>query len=413
MSAHSRFGGSIAKRYINCAGSVALCDTVPEPPDSIYSAEGTAAHELGARCLAKDDHPTLYLGEVINGFTVDQPMCDAVVTYLNKVSHELAQTRDAILYVEHGFTLPLPAAEPGEIHGTCDALVYHPSTQRLVVFDYKHGAGVIVDVVENEQLLFYAAGAVLSHPEWRVSDIEMVIVQPRTSDADETGGVKRWQCDALYLQVFIARLNEAVALAKTPDAPLKTGDHCRWCPAAAVCPAQQDAFLKTAQMGYSDVRDIQVAANLPDPRSLDLEQLGRLLNAFDILDGWSAQVREYADALHKGGMAIPGRKLVPTQARARWAEGAVDAAPAYLQLVYGVPLDESMPRKLATLTDTEKALKARLSGEALTAAKADIRSRFTTRESSGLTLVPISDTRQAAGSVESHYGAVNLEGLTS
>ncbi len=112
-SAHSTFGGSIADRWMNCAGSTALVASVPPRASSAYASEGTAAHALAEHCLKQ--------GEWSSHFYVDQPfdyddhgetktivptkeMTDAVNVYLDAVNAELAFAPDAELYVELGLT---------------------------------------------------------------------------------------------------------------------------------------------------------------------------------------------------------------------------------------------------------------------------------------------------------------------
>ena len=281
--AHSKFGGSIASRYLNCAGSVALCDTVPKPPSSKYAAEGTAAHALAEYCLLNGEREAdLHVDEAfphgpefeMQRFVVTPEMAAAVQVYLDCVYAELDAAPDAELYVEQKFVFDLSNAEPGEVYGANDALVYTPSTGRLLVYDYKHGAGVSVSVENSAQLKFYAAGAALSKPDWPVSHVELVIVQPRSRDAeDNNGGVKRWIMDPLELIEFPAEIDAAVAAAKAPNPPLKPGSWCRWCPAAAVCPARERDAIQAATLDYAGIGDLSPKM-LPEPPTLDVARIG-------------------------------------------------------------------------------------------------------------------------------------------
>ena len=52
---HSKIvGGSTAKRVINCPGSVALVQQMPERPSSKYADEGTLLHNVIAQILDSD-----------------------------------------------------------------------------------------------------------------------------------------------------------------------------------------------------------------------------------------------------------------------------------------------------------------------------------------------------------------------
>ena len=251
--AHSDFGGSVIGRVIACPGSVALVKTVPERHSSAYADEGTFAHALGEKhLLARNFDAQQSIGDEIESQklaskkVVTTEMAAAVQVYLDAVQEEMNRSADPILLIEERFTLPIATAEEGEVFGANDALVYHPSLGRLVVFDYKHGAGVSVSVEDSPQLKFYAAGAALSHPEWSIAELELVIVQPRARDADQydVPGVKPWPMDTFELIEFVGTVEQAVARAKEaekqpyadvrPDSLslagfLAAGAHCRWC----------------------------------------------------------------------------------------------------------------------------------------------------------------------------------------
>lgn len=401
MAIHSRFGGSSASRWMNCAGSVALLETVPEKPSSKYADEGSAAHALAATCLSEDLHPTHFLGSPMEGWPdwiVTQEMCDAVVTYLNAVTREVAQTSTAQLYVEQGFTLDIESAEPGEVFGTNDAMVYHPETGRLVVFDYKHGQGVSVSAEDNAQLKFYAAGAVFAN-NWKLSEVVLVIVQPRARDADDIGAVREWPMDLAELLEFKAEVTDAILRAKNAEVALrpaqtlhiswlKTGSWCRWCDAASVCPAKQQEAVSP----FTDVKieDLTVA-DLADPKTLVPERLSQIVAGIDLLQSWSNQCREYLEALLLGGTDVPGWKVVDKIGRSKWvADEEVIAAD--LGLLYGLDEDLIRPRKLATIGDVEKLLK----GAGATKDEIDsFKLANTLKDSSGLTIAPESDRRPA------------------
>ncbi len=417
---HYRFGGSGADRYINCAGSTALIETLPPKAGSRYADEGSAAHHLAALCLQNDEHPAEHLGEAFPewpGYPVTQEMCDAVVVYLNAVLHEMAQTKEAELYVETQFELDVPGAE-GEVGGTVDAMVYHPKTGRLVSFDYKHGVGFSVSADDSKQIKFYAAGAVFSKPDWRISALELVIVQPRDrslaglpDDADrETKlGIKRWSMNPLDLMEFSGEIADAVAKAKDFDnrvfslPDFSSGSWCRWCAAAAVCPLREQEVLRAAQLDFAHMTAITADA-LPDPKTYDMDRLGQILQAGQILNGWLNQVQEYVEALVLAGQPVAGWKAVEKIGRAKWVSADEEVAD-YADMVFGIDVEQIRPRKLTTITEAEKLLKA---AGATKAQIDDFKLRFTLKESSGLTIAPTSDRRPAVNAIADAYSGINL-----
>ena len=407
MAAHSRFGGSSASRWMACPGSVALLETVPAKPSSRYAEEGSAAHHLAATCLQEKLHPAHFLGEAFEEYPnwpVTQEMCAAVVVYLNAVEHEKAKTQDAQLYVEKGFVLDVPSAEPGEVFGTNDAMVYHPKTGRLVVFDYKHGQGVSVSAEDNAQLKFYAAGAVFSN-DWKLSEIVLVIVQPRARDVDEIGAVREWPMDAVDLLEFKEQVNTAIWTAsggRGAPAELKAGSWCRWCDAAALCPAKQAQAL-SAFDGVETVENLTVD-DLPAPRDMAPERLSQIVAGIDLLQSWANQCREYLEALLLDGTEVPGWKVVEKIGRAKWVSDE-EAIASNLGVMFGIEEDLIRPRKLTTIGDVEKLLKG------AGAAKSEIddfKLANTIKESSGLTIAPETDRRPAVDAVKRAFGDVDV-----
>jgi hypothetical protein len=95
---------------------------------------------------------------------------------------------------------------------------------RAVVLDWKFGDGVMVEVEENPQLMFYAAAAMRTpDAQWAfegVTEIECVIVQPPE--------VRRWVTTPERIAKFELELVQAVKQAEKPDAKLAVGDHCKW-----------------------------------------------------------------------------------------------------------------------------------------------------------------------------------------
>jgi hypothetical protein len=435
--AHSRFGGSKADKWMSCVGSTALCDTVPSLAAGALAKEGSAAHALAALCLSQDCHPRDYLGlwwqgedvflEATAEVQVTEEMCDAVVVYLNAVAHEQARTKDAELYVEQRFVLDVASADPGEVFGSNDAMVYHPSTGRLVVFDYKHGVGVSVSAEDNAQLKFYATGAVWSKPDWRIAELELVIVQPRSrdlqflpDDADREArlGIKRWPMNPLDLMDFQADVEDAIARAKSVSGPpwtatykpgegmssavFTTGSHCKWCDAAAVCPQKQRQILDQAKLDFADIGEIKSASDLPDVKAFDVSHLGDMLKSAQLLNDWLNQIQQFVEALVLSGTPVPGWKAVEKIGRAKWVSADEDVA-AYVEMLFGIEADAIRPRKLTTITEAEKLLKA---AGATKEAIDTFKLQFTIKESSGLTIAPESDKRPAVNAAERAFGDI-------
>ena len=439
--AHSDFGGSVIGRVIACPGSVALCSVIPDKPSSSYADEGTFAHALAEECLLQNCFDAsqkigseVWCQKLASRKAVTEEMAAAVQVYLDAVQEELGRSADAILLVEERFVLPISAAEEGEVFGANDALVYHPSLGRLVIFDYKHGQGVSVSVEDSPQLKFYGAGAALTHDDWNLAEIELVIVQPRARDAEEyeIPGVKRWPMDTFELIEFVGEVEQAVARAKAIHAPMKddpvagapratdvvdgapalaAGSHCRWCAAAATCPVKQQEVVDSIGVDFRGVE--VVPSRLPVPKDMGVEQIAQLLRGLDVLTAWATQVREFAFGLLQSGVAVPGFKLVDKQGRRKWIDNEAEIA-AYLEMVYGVEGDDIYPRSLVTITEAERLIKAKIPAADKAGRKAaldDLSLRFTLKDSSGVTMVPDTDRRDAVtAGPAADFAGVQIDG---
>lgn len=392
--AHSPWGGSSIGRIRACSGSYALSLTCPPRGTTAAAEEGTRYHALAEHCLREAQDPMDFVGMTLDAKVdakpFDQDGCEAVKVYYDAVM-ERADTPGAKVWIEHRFELNVASVLPGEVFGSCDALVYEPALRRLTVYDFKNGF-LDVPVEDNAQAKFYAAGAALSL-DLPIKTVDLCIVQPRAQNVDDVGPVKYWGWGAADLLDYVQEVDAAIVAALAPGAPLAAGKHCRWCPAIAVCPAKQQPIAEA--LGVADLSAITAAA-LPQPGpALTSERLGELLRAIDLLKGWATNVESYAEGLLRSGLAVPGRKLVEKQARRRWA-ASDDAVAGYLAGAYGVPDNLVRPPKLATITEVEKLLAQYISDKrALSAAKTDITVKFMVKESSGLTMAPDNDPRPA------------------
>jgi len=304
---HSPVGASSGYRWFECPGSVALIATLPPQPSSKYAREGSAAHKLGEICLTNENEFTEdWLGEVIEidgeEIKVTQGMINAVDVYIGAIKDDLStyglNKRDLI--IERSFELPRISKKAA---GTNDAFLYVPF-QKLIVYDYKHGAGVWVDVVNNIQLLYYALGAVA---DLDVDEVELVIVQPRCGDPENA--VRRWRIPMAALDEFAKELTEKIKATEDPKAPRRPGKHCKFCTATLVCP---EILNKRDMMAQQDFES--------EKRDLTVEKIGQLLKEVDIVKNFITTLENHAFELAESGKEIPGFKLVKKRSNRTWID---------------------------------------------------------------------------------------------
>jgi hypothetical protein len=302
---HSKLGASIAKRWLNCPASVAACEGLPNT-SSKAADEGTAAHEMAELALKSGRTCSGHLvGKTAeNGVVFTKEMARAVDVYVNEVWRAVVPTKDnpvaGTMAVEHKFHL---GELDGELFGTNDAIVRRGDT--LHVFDYKHGAGVFVDVNDNPQLKYYAVGAML-HPELGVgvSKITLTIVQPRAAGYP----IRSVDIDPMDLMEFAADLKEGAAKTRMPGAPFAAGDWCRFCPKAPDCDAHRKKAFAAAVDAFSDID--APAPKLQSPLTMTPEELTARYKLLPQLELWIKQFKAHVLASSLGGNPPIGFKLV-------------------------------------------------------------------------------------------------------
>jgi hypothetical protein len=211
---------------------------------------------------------------------------------------------------------------------------------RAVVLDWKFGDGVMVEVEENPQLMFYAAAAMRTpDAQWAfdgVTEIECVIVQPPE--------VRRWVTTPARIAQFELELVQAVKQAEKPDAKLAVGDHCRWCAAKPVCPKMTGAVDRALK--------VQIDA-------LPAAQISTYLKNADMLEEWIKDLRALALQMLESGAKLPEYKLVAKRAIRSWS----DEEKAKIALfAYGLTESEVMETSVVSPAKAEKALKKRKIG---------------------------------------------------
>ena len=179
-SDHSPVGASSCERWWNCPGSVALIKKAPTQKPNKYAVEGTVAHEIGASWLSVPNTSASLplIGDVWHeeGFEikVTEEMLDAVGQYVNFIQ-ALEKQWETKAQIE------VRTKISDKLYGTADAVI-SVDFNRLIVVDFKYGAGVKVTACENKQLMYYGLGALLALPPDERSEIplvEMIIVRPR------------------------------------------------------------------------------------------------------------------------------------------------------------------------------------------------------------------------------------------
>lgn len=403
---HARLSASAAPRWMNCPGSVKLSQGLPNP-SRVDSAFGTFAHSIAADCLQNSKPLKIWKGVKQNvegfDFTVDDAMIEGIKVYLDSCYDDF-EPGDTT-WVEVDLTPYLSKLHPS-LGGTADHVRYRPSTKQLHVKDLKFGAGNIVEVEDNKQLLIYALGVLLAllslSPGSEVHEVKVTICQPRAEHVD--GRERSWTFPAVQIMDFAADVMDAARATEAPDAPIIAGKaQCKWCLAVRICPEAEKR------------QHAIIAAQFDNVTSYDPDKLRAALDAIPMVEARIKAIREFAYAEAEKGNPVPGYKLVQKRASRYWVSEA-----NAIEWAQANGFDPYHPRELKSPAQLEEMIpggrkKEERERKAVTLAglKALVDSR-----SSGLTLVSNDDERPPAKRITAEDfavidGTANKIGCTS
>lgn len=396
--AHAKRSPSSSQQWINCPGSIQAEEGLPDS-DNEYAIQGTAAHQLAELCMKNKHDARLYVGQVLKvkkldgtfaEIEVDAAMVKGVQLYVTWFRDHIAdaeiwQFPQSLYMVET--KVKITAIQDT---GTADAIIYKEGTKTLVIGDLKYGFN-LVEPEENTQALLYAMGAASLFPQGFIEHVEITIIQPRGMHPD--GPIRTWKMaykDMLDWELF---LYDAVAKTEEPDAPRKAGKWCKYCKAAVTCKTLRDSALDTAMAEF----DTQGNITLPVVESLTPEQLGRVLESAEALEGWIKQVWKYGEAEAQAGRVPPNFKLVAKRAHRSWKNE--EEARTWLEETFAEAEILTEPKLKSPAQIEEEVGKA-------TATKKGL-ANLTQSISSGSKLVMESDPRQLSRpTAESDFGIV-------
>lgn len=221
--AHSKFSASGAERWVNCPGSVALSEGLPDKT-SFWAEEGTRAHEMLERYMRYAIEKKL---PEIKTNTMDL-MTHYVVEAANFMLKIHAENPGSIIQVESRVYLDF--IHP-EMFGTYDGAVID-YFDTLHVFDFKYGRGHVVDPKNNLQMLFYGVGVAHLH-HWNFKKARLWIIQPRIRGYR---GPVFWDVAIEDLKLYADFFQEAVETVECEPETFSQGPWCHWCKAKSICP---------------------------------------------------------------------------------------------------------------------------------------------------------------------------------
>jgi hypothetical protein len=327
MSAHAAFAPSSASRYFSCPGAFKAEQDKPDST-SAFAEEGTRAHALLAYMLDPAGQPYA------------EPDDEAMETYCAQ----------CVFYVEAlGLTnmkvevrVEMDAWVP-DCFGTIDILGRAGNT--LHVIDLKYGKGVFVSPIDNEQLQIYALGAWGAYRDFiEIENIELHILQPRLDRMLSHG------MDVTSLFLFGERLSQVWGDCNAESPDLNPGDsQCRFCKAAATCPALAEMNMSMARMEFG-----HVDLTMPVIEDLTVEQQSYIYKHKSLITKWLEKIQQHLTLELQSGREVPDYKLVEGRSLRKWNNS--DEAEKALRRVSKLKVKDILKTSLISPAQAEKLL---------------------------------------------------------
>ena len=331
MAVHAKLGASNAHRWLHCPGSVQAESGIADT-ESPHATEGSAAHALAEYCLEFGASPFDWEGypaPEYDGVAVNREMATSVREYMDYLA-ELGGIQEYECRVHYDEWVP------GGF-GTADAIAYDEQAKTIHVVDLKYGQGVLVNAERNPQGMLYGLGALSEYSPF--ADIEHVhihIVQPRKDHIDD------WCVSVPALLEWAEWVAERAAKAASGTGERVPGEaQCRFCKAAATCPALRDYTHKIIGQDFDNL----------DSDALTDEQLREVLDAKPLIVKFLEAVEAHARERLESGQNFPGYKLVAGRSVRQWCDESQAE-----QTLIDMLGDDAHERKLLSPSKAEKAL---------------------------------------------------------
>ena len=355
---------------------------------------------MAEKCLENGQDAIEWIDREVNGFLIDEDWADAIQIYLDKCRQYMRG--GWTWWMEKPITLA-PLSPPEAMFGIADFSAYNATEKTLVVIDLKFGRGIAVDATDNPQLKYYALGVMLSLPDTMpIETIHAFIVQPRILYGDR---IKSTVIDPMALIEWSVWLLERARLALEPNAPLKAGHWCRFCPLSGNCKEQAAEAMKFAREEFDviTVDSHTPAPVLRDARTLTPQQIAGILNAAPQFKAFIGAVEDMAkDGIRSGRLHVPGWTVAAGEGRAKFV-GVDDESVAHnLRAAFGLTDEQIHTKKLKTPPQVRTELANKLRTNGLKKAEAEENAKklidpFVSKASTGVKLVPAAVGRTPAG----------------
>ncbi len=341
---HAKISPSSFERAEACTQSVRLSASAPPRLAGPDAQAGTAQHALLETCLS-EDLDTFELGDNIviqvdgHEVEIDDEMLDSVQLALDWIRANMPPP----LLIEKKVKLGFAESYLGSpMFGWID--VATKNGPPWIVADAKFGFNVVnADAI---QMALYLLGLALENNPDLVGTGHAgtaVVIQPNARADPVRTHEYSWEA----LRIIKRRVIMALTRIQRQDWTYRFGDHCRYCPAAGICPHLHAIARDPALTAISP------SAELVASGEMTVQMLEQALDMAPILEQHIKKLNVVAEDYLIHGGKLRNRKLVRKRTNRRWIEPDDVKVAAALQ---AIGIEEPWTRKVLSPNAAEKAL---------------------------------------------------------
>ena len=333
---------------MNCPGSVALIGD-ESSVGGMPAMMGTAAHKVIETMILKGQHEASeYSGYWVHvkvkgdepselyaaddphaladrpewvAFLVNEDMVNGVQVTIDETDRIIESMFKPEVFAER--FLDMSWLDP-RCGGTADITLVEPFGWAHLV-DHKNGR-IVVEAMDNDQLKQYAGGVAHEHPD--AEGVRVTISQPNAPHAE--GVIRTVEFTRDELAIYEIQMKKAADATSLPNAPLRVGDWCQWCPAKTRCDAFDAAMAAEAAEDFGFSRDdgplpdkmttLDTSSTTVNVSSSDINELARKAKWIPLFDQWAREIDRAIQAHLLSGTPVGDLKLVRGKTNRKFAD---------------------------------------------------------------------------------------------